>query len=105
VHAALTAYLGGLFGAPVEVVALRPLGRGEGASGDAKSFGYGVPFEELLEVMPPFLAFRALVIGHPRWYPTLLPGVREALLGFARALMAGEPVVPKDMLALLGGRA
>jgi hypothetical protein len=35
--------------------------------------------DELLDVMPPFLAFRALVIGHPRWYPTLPPEVREAL--------------------------
>jgi len=61
--------------------------------------------EELLEVIPPFLAFRALVIGHPRWYPTLPPGVREALLSFARALMAGGSVVLKDMPALLGGRA
>jgi len=60
---------------------------------------------ELLEVMPPFLAFRALVIGHPRWYPTLAPGVREALLGFARALMAGGPVVAEGMSELLGGRA
>ena len=25
--------------------------------------------DELLEVLPPFLAFRALVIAHPRWYP------------------------------------
>ncbi len=60
---------------------------------------------ELLEVMPPFLAFRALVIGHPRWYPTLAPGVREALLGFARTLMAGGPVVAEGMPELLGGRA
>ena len=60
---------------------------------------------ELLEVMPPFLAFRALVIGHPRWYPTLAPGVREALLGFARALMAGGPVAAEGMSELLGGRA
>ena len=27
--------------------------------------------QELLEVLPPFFAFRALVIAHPRWYPTL----------------------------------
>ena len=61
--------------------------------------------EELLEVMPPFLAFRALVIGHPRWYPTLPPGVREALLGFARTLMVGGSVAAADIPALLGGRA
>jgi len=61
--------------------------------------------DELLEVLPPFLAFRALVIGHPRWYPTLSPGVREALLGFARTLMAGGPVATADIPARLGGRA
>jgi Phosphotransferase enzyme family len=44
---------------------------------------------ELLEVIPPFLAFRAIVIGHPRWYPSLSRRTRQALLGFARALMAG----------------
>lgn len=44
--------------------------------------------EELLEVLPPFFMFRALVIGHPRWYPTLPAGTRRALLDFA-ASMAG----------------
>jgi aminoglycoside phosphotransferase (APT) family kinase protein len=39
-------------------------------------------------VAEPFLAFRALVIGHPRWYPALTRRTREALFGFARALMA-----------------
>jgi hypothetical protein len=58
---------------------------------------------ELLEVMPPFLAFRALVIGHPRWYPSLAPGTREAILRFARALMAGGPLVPEGVPELLGG--
>jgi hypothetical protein len=47
---------------------------------------------ELLEVIPPFLAFRALVIGHPRWYPALVPATRQALFGFAEALMAGGPL-------------
>ncbi len=60
---------------------------------------------ELLEVMPPFLAFRALVIAHPRWYPTLPSGVRETLLGFARALMAGGPVAIEDLPTLLGAAA
>jgi hypothetical protein len=60
---------------------------------------------ELVEVMPPFLSFRALVIAHPRWYPTLPPNVREALLGFSRALMAGGPVAPGDLPALLGSAA
>ena len=52
---------------------------------------------ELLEVIPPFLAFRALVIGHPRWYPTLDPRTRGALLGFARGLMAGGALVPESV--------
>ena len=57
--------------------------------------------EELWDVIPPFLAFRALVIGHPRWYPKLDPRTRAALLGFARALMAGGPLVPERLLELL----
>jgi aminoglycoside phosphotransferase (APT) family kinase protein len=57
--------------------------------------------QELWDVMPPFLAFRALVIGHPRWYPTLAPRTRAALLGFARALMAGGPLVPERVPELL----
>jgi hypothetical protein len=60
---------------------------------------------ELFEVMPPFLAFRALVIGHPRWYPGLAKRTREALLGFARALMAGGPLIADGVPELLGGIA
>ena len=59
----------------------------------------------LFEVMPPFLAFRALVIGHPRWYPSLAPATREALFGFARSLMAGGARGARDLPALLGGIA
>jgi aminoglycoside phosphotransferase (APT) family kinase protein len=42
---------------------------------------------ELLGVLPPFLAFRALVIAHPRWYPDLPAAVRSGLIHFARRLM------------------
>jgi aminoglycoside phosphotransferase family enzyme len=56
---------------------------------------------ELLEVIPPFLAFRALVIGHPRWYPALAPATRRALLAFARALMAGGPLKLEQVPDLL----
>lgn len=46
---------------------------------------------ELLEVAPPFLAWRALVIANPLWYPTLPAACRDALLGLAeRALDAGR---------------
>ncbi len=57
---------------------------------------------ELLEVIPPFLAFRALVIAHPRWYPAIEPGPRTALLRFARRLMAGEPFAVDSVGELLG---
>lgn len=46
---------------------------------------------ELLEVTPPFLAWRALVIANPLWYPTLPARCRDALLGLAEgALEAGR---------------
>jgi hypothetical protein len=46
---------------------------------------------ELLEVAPPFLAWRALVIANPVWYPTLPAACRDALFGLAeRALDAGR---------------
>jgi hypothetical protein len=46
---------------------------------------------ELLEVAPPFLAWRALVVCNPRFYPGLDAHARRALLGLAeRALDAHE---------------
>jgi hypothetical protein len=44
---------------------------------------------ELPEVLPPFLAFRAFVLAHPRWYPSLDDGTRNAIPSFGRALMEG----------------
>ena len=37
---------------------------------------------ELLEVAAPFLAFRALVMANPLWYPALDTGVRAKLFRF-----------------------
>jgi streptomycin 6-kinase len=46
---------------------------------------------EALEVIPPFLAWRALVVASPVWYPALTASMRDALLGCAeRALDAGR---------------
>ncbi len=46
---------------------------------------------EALEVAPPFLAWRALVVSSPRFYPHLGPSARDLLLRFAeRALDAGR---------------
>jgi hypothetical protein len=61
--------------------------------------------EDLWDVIPPFLAFRALVIAHPRWYPSLAPRTRAALLGFARVLMAGGPLVPERVAEQLESSA
>jgi hypothetical protein len=55
--------------------------------------------------MPPFLAFRALVLGHPRWYPTLARRTRDALFAFARSLMAGGSLTAGGVPELLGGVA
>jgi len=44
---------------------------------------------ELLDVCAPWLAWRALVIANPRWYPGLSPGARDRMLGWIeRALDA-----------------
>lgn len=45
----------------------------------------------LLDVVPPFLAWRTLVVCCPRFYPDLAPATRDRLLGFAeRVLEAGR---------------
>jgi hypothetical protein len=46
---------------------------------------------ELLEVAPPYLAWRALVIANPVWYPAMHENVRDSLLRLAEeALDAGR---------------
>lgn len=57
---------------------------------------------ELGEILPPFFAFRALVIAHPRWYPVLPAETRTALLRFARLMMEGGPVDAARTPTLLG---
>lgn len=46
---------------------------------------------ELLDVLPPFFTFRALVLAHPRWYPTLAEATRAALIRFALRMLAPAP--------------
>jgi len=60
---------------------------------------------ELLEVLPPFFMFRALVIAHPRWYPSLTDATRRALLDFARAMAATGAFDPCRLPSCLGGIA
>ena len=60
---------------------------------------------ELLEVLPPFFMFRALVIAHPRWYPSLTDATRRALLDFARGMAGAEAFDPRSLPFRLGGAA
>ena len=58
----------------------------------------------IVDVMPPFLAFRALVVAHPRWYPALDDITRATLIRLARTAMAGEGL-DVDAIACLGAAA
>lgn len=42
---------------------------------------------EMLSVVPPFLAFRGLVMASPLWYPTLRDTVRQRILAFIVAVL------------------
>lgn len=59
---------------------------------------------ELFEVLPPFFAFRALVVAHPRWYPTLSDTTRAALLGFARRMAEPGPFDPDRVAEAFAAR-
>ena len=57
---------------------------------------------ELLETLPPFLAFRALVLAHPRWYPDLPASVRVDLAHLAGSLTRLTRFDPADVSWLCG---
>jgi CBS domain-containing protein len=67
----------------------------EAASGD----------HDLPGVMPPFLAFRAFVLAHPRWYPGLDTATRAALIRFGRAMVESTRVNLDEVSATLGAAA
>jgi hypothetical protein len=48
------------------------------------------PDYELAGVVQPWLAWRALVLASPVWYPTIAEGVRRKLLTFARRVLSTE---------------
>ncbi len=56
---------------------------------------------ELLEVVAPFFAWRALVVASPVWYPEVADGTRDRLLSFAEALVAGRAFDPTRVDGLL----
>ncbi len=50
--------------------------------------------EQVLEVIQPFYAWRALVLASPVWYPSLPSSVRETLLRFAENLLQTDRFDP-----------
>jgi len=48
------------------------------------------PDRELLQVIQPWFAWRALVLASPVWYPTISEEVRKRILNFARRVMSAE---------------
>ena len=51
---------------------------------------------DVLEVAAPWLAWRALVVANPRWYPGLSPGGRDALLGWVERVLAAPRLEPES---------
>ncbi len=54
----------------------------------------------VVESAAPFLAWRALVLGCPRFYPDLSPPVRDALLSLAEGALAAGTFDPRSAEAL-----
>lgn len=50
--------------------------------------------EEILTVAAPFIAWRALVLASPVWYPGIAPEAREAILGLAEAALEAPSFDP-----------
>jgi aminoglycoside phosphotransferase family enzyme len=57
---------------------------------------------EILEVAPPFYAFRCLVMASPVWYPTLPEEVRRKLFAFLQAVLDAEAFDPSRVDAYCG---
>lgn len=57
---------------------------------------------EILEVVPPFFAFRGLVMASPLWYPTLPEGVRQKLFTFIQAVLDVDTFDPYLVNAYCG---
>jgi hypothetical protein len=66
-----------------------------GASGDT----------ELDDVLPPFFAFRAFVLAHPRWYPSLDDVTRATIIRFGGAMLKDGAFRRTALSSLLGAAA
>jgi aminoglycoside phosphotransferase (APT) family kinase protein len=60
---------------------------------------------ELEQVLPPFFAFRAFVLAHPRWYPTLDDVTRRTIIAFGRDMMEGDAVDADALASRMGAAA
>jgi len=49
---------------------------------------------DLLRMVPPFFAWRTLVVTSPVWYPDVTNSIRHTLITWAERLLAGEPFDP-----------
>mgnify|MGYP006295959565 CR=1 FL=1 len=58
--------------------------------------------DELLTVIQPFYAWRALVLGCPVWYPNLQQPVREALFRFTENVLETDRFDPAEANGYLG---
>lgn len=59
--------------------------------------------EEMMAVIAPFYAWRALVLAHPLWYPDLSRTVRAALLRFVENVLDSEKFDPHQVSDYLAG--
>ncbi|MCC7536102.1 MAG: adenylyl-sulfate kinase [Deltaproteobacteria bacterium] len=60
---------------------------------------------EMLAVIAPFYAWRALVVASPAWYPDLDTSVRDRLLRFAEDALDAERLDPDRIEAEFGARS
>jgi Phosphotransferase enzyme family len=56
---------------------------------------------EMMEVIPPFFAWRGLVLANPVWYPTLAVEVRRKLFQFIECVLAQDRFDPVNVNELL----
>jgi hypothetical protein len=57
--------------------------------------------EELLEVIAPFFAFRAVVVASPTWYPLLSDDVRRTLFNFLENVLGSKQFNYRDVNSYL----
>ncbi len=57
--------------------------------------------EELLEVIAPFFAFRAMVVASPTWYPLLSDDVRRTLFNFLENVLRSDSFNYRDVNSYL----